>query len=315
MVASLSSLSVTDRARLLGSVDAAMLPLRGLTSVSGENHVEWSIDNWTRQASEVIEVDREIAIVQFLPWDTEQLGIRTGRVHLFGSSQTSNDDRWQKLATNVVAWAQDNQIRFVDAKIPTNNLYRARFLEQAGFHIVDTLVTIRRNIGPEDSCSHHTIRHAISEDLPALESLSRSAYGDLEAIQDRFFLEAEIAHDRASELFVAWIRNSYNKQKNGRGVILVAEERNELLGYIALEQLDEKIFPGCWYDSLNAIDERARGRGVYKSLMRSAFSELRARGAQTLITKTQVSNARVINAWLHAGASILESHVTLHWIK
>jgi GNAT superfamily N-acetyltransferase len=317
LIRSLSSLSTEERLLLQKRVQGSQLPLRAICALSEEEHAAWLIQLWAEQETDVVQLDGQTAILQFLPWDTDQLGIRSARLHVFGNAEIvmgKDDEDLIRLAKLVAEWAKHNGVSFVDTKVSAEHLYRARFLEQVGFHVVDTLVTMGST--PSNHASEPaelTIREALAEDLVHLEALSRDAFGDLTVIQDRFFLEPKINHVRAQELFVSWIRNSCQKHVAGTGVVLVAVEGQKLLGYLAMERLDASAFPGCWYDSLNAIDVQARGKGVYKALTRAAFARAHSEQARWLITKTQISNRRVINSWLHAGASLLESHVTLHW--
>ena len=70
---------------------------------------------------------------------------------------------------------------------------------------------------------------------------------------------------------------------------------------------------GYWQDALNAVSEKARGQGIYRSLVIAAMHYALEHEGQGLLTRTQVSTNRVINSWMHLGADLLESFCTLHW--
>lgn len=257
------------------------------------------------------------AILQPLEWDTNILGIKCARLQAFWAGVEHEEIAFKApvLAYVLKACIEESQIQLVDAKLSTKQLYTGRFLELIGFHLVDVLATIHQTIGEHDLKAIEYVRVATDNDLAPLKELSRHAYGDLDAIQDRFYLEPVIPHERAGELFAQWFENSYKKQKADKGIVFVYDEGSGPLGYLAIQRIGEGIRPNTWYDSLNAIVQEARGRGAYKALLAATKNYLSENGQTDLITKTQISNQRVINSWLHAGANILESTATYHWTK
>lgn len=285
-------------------------------------HAASSLSNWSNTGAEIISpeatLDHDFAIVQRLDWDTEQLGIPCARLHAFRTSASprhSDSTHAMLIAGHLREWIGEHKIELVDTKLSTRELYKGRFLEAIGFHLVDVLCTLTLDVSQVATTSDPNVRTATESDRAPLAALSREVYGDLNAIQDRFYLESIIPHERAGRLFGAWFENSFDKQVSGKGIVLVYDEGTGPLGYIALEQIADSIRPHTWYDSLNAVTESARGRGVYKKLVYSALAYLKVVGGQTLITKTQISNQRVINSWAHMGADILESSATYHWTK
>ncbi len=257
------------------------------------------------------------AILQPLEWDTNILGIKCARLQAFWAGVEHEEIAMKAPILSYVLQSciEESQIQLVDFKLSTKQLYTGRFLELIGFHLVDVLATIHQPIDEEPTPPVENVRIMTDDDLAPLKELSRQAYGDLDAIQDRFYLEPVIPHDRAGELFAQWFENSYKKQKADKGIVFVYDEGNGPLGYLAIQRIGEGIKPNTWYDSLNAIVPEARGKGAYKALLAATKNYLRTNGQTDLITKTQISNQRVINSWLHAGANILESTATYHWTK
>lgn len=278
------------------------------------------IDNWIAADAVVIhrgDLSHGFAILQPLVWDTDLLELRCARLHAFcvAASPVNSDDVAMNLAMEVRKCIEQSNIDLIDHKISTRDLYKGRFLEAVGFHLVDVLCTLHATVQDYPSPKQKHVRFASDEDVEQLKRLSSTVYGDLEAIQDRFYLEPSVNHENAGRLFGAWFENSYRKQVAGDGLVFVYDEGAGPIGYLAIEKLPEHIRPNGWYDSLNAVSDEARGRGVYKSLVSAAFHHLRSEGQIDLITKTQISNQRVINSWLHSGANIIESSATYHWTK
>jgi GNAT superfamily N-acetyltransferase len=143
--------------------------------------------------------------------------------------------------------------------------------------------------------------------------MSYDAFGDFEAIQDRFFVEPIVAHERSQTLFREWFYNLARSTRDGKARIVVAEMSGAPVGYVGIEPLAPFNGGIWWKDSLNAVSEASRGKGIYRALVAAAVAEALTAGAAGLFTKTQISTNRVINTWLHAGAKLLESSATLHW--
>jgi hypothetical protein len=258
------------------------------------------------------------AILQPLEWDTNILGIKCARLQAFWAGTEHEEIAFKApvLAYVLKGCIEESKIELVDFKLSTKQLYTGRFLELIGFHMVDVLTTIHAPIDQDEAPQPtENVRIATDDDLEPLKELSRFAYGDLDAIQDRFYLEPVIPHEQAGELFTQWFENSYKKQAADKGKVFVYDEGQGPQGYLAIQSIGEGIRPNTWYDSLNAIAPEARGKGAYKSLLAATKNYLRENGQTDLITKTQISNQRVINSWLHAGANILESTATFHWTK
>lgn len=306
--------------RLTSVLARARLPLESL-AIDKQKLAESLVAGWGQANATVLEHSlgsaSGVAVVHYLKWDTEMLGIQCARLSHFSviGEQFSQDfaDVAEALAESVVAWAIENEIDLLDHKLDTRDLFNARFLEQVGFHSVDVLVTMAsKTSGLDPNVQFDLMRDG---ELQTLKDISRDAFGDLDAIQDRFFLEPSIPHENANRLFEEWFVNSHGKHVSGTGAIGVARQEEVAIGYVALEQLDNEIYDGVWYDSLNAIAAEHRGKGVYKQLIQGAHAYVGRSGGTTLITKTQASNARVINTWLHMGANVLESSISFHWTR
>jgi len=277
--------------------------------------------HWARQGAIIISPDDQLtqgfAILQPLEWDTKLLGIKSARLHAVWAGVERDEIAYKApiLSYTLNSIIEQSEIGLVDYKLSTRQLYVGRFLELLGFHLVDVLCTIHATIDDRPRAAEPHVRMATRDDVEPMKQLSREVYGDLDAIQDRFYMEPVIPRERANDLFGAWFENSYKKQENDRGVVFVYDEGSGPLGYLAIEKIALGIRERAWYDSLNAVSAEARGRGVYKSLLNAVFRYLQQEGQADLITKTQISNQRVINSWLHAGADIIESAATFHWTK
>ncbi|HEY3874973.1 MAG TPA: glycosyltransferase [Candidatus Kapabacteria bacterium] len=331
----LSSLSDRERESFLEAIgNDVRLPMKFL----GGNLSNYHFEQWKKIDPIVYleKVGTEISaacLISELEWDTKVLGIRSGRIHYAnafgGSMEPKQLEALQAVLRKSLDLARSKQIRLLDARVSTEDLFITRAFEQAGFHLVDILVTMGTAKAKFDRVLSNggyrregnslrfedglCIRPMQQSDAAILTTLSESAYGDHTMIQDRFFLEPSIAPDRARQLFVEWFRNLARNHHEGKAIVLVSELNGQPCGYIGMEPMTAPDGTLWLRDSLNAVAEQARGRGVYRSLVLAGFDHAQRTGAAGLFTKTQASTTRVINSWLHLGADLFESTATLHW--
>lgn len=297
-------------------------------SASRDALTRYNLNGWMKAATTLAVHDGDrltaLAFVTPLDWDTRLLGRRSARV-LYSLVDpelpaAARLDASRGLAQKIVEYARSNNIELLDARVSNHDLLVLRSFEQQGFHTVDMLVTLGvpsqsydKVLSGAPNPTGFTIRELADQDIQPLADLSFEAYGETDAIQDRFFLEPSIEHARAQEVFREWFINLTKKHASGEGKVFVADIGGRAVGYLAMEKMTTPDGRLVWKDSLNAIDRTARGMGAYKALVFHAIDHARASGAEALITKTQSSTERVINTWLHMGGSLLESFVTLHW--
>jgi L-amino acid N-acyltransferase YncA len=303
------------------------LPLAGVFAVSDWYALaEYHLNGW--QNAHTIEQSNggteAVCIYQDLPWDSKLLDTPCARIlyaNAFSHHMISNTraKALKQILAECIRDCDQRGIRMIDARVSTRDLFIARAFEQAGFHQVDTLVTLggdRHTLGRmtfAPVASDVTIRSFRAEDEETLAQISYDAFGDFDAIQDRFFVEPLISHERSQELFREWFRTLARHTLEGKARIVVAEADRVPIGYVGIEPLAPFNGATWWKDSLNAVSEKSRGKGIYRALVGAAVQEALNSGVAGLFTKTQISTNRVINTWLHAGANLLESSTTLHW--
>ncbi len=332
----LSSLSDSERNELLKAIERdSRLPMSKIFSGKLANY---HFAQWEKFDPYVF-IERNgngisaVCFLSELAWDTRVLGIPSGRIlyaNAFGGAvELFRINALKTVLGNCLDVARAKKLRLLDARISSEDLFVTRAFEAAGFHLVDVLLTLgasRAKFGRMLGEGSYTrvgdsiqfgngisIRPMRLEDEAALARISASSFGDHTMIQDRFFLEPIIAEDRARKLFEEWFQTLARKHAEGKATILVSELNGVACGYLAMEPMSAPG-GGTWLrDSLNAVAEESRGRGVYRALVLGAFEYAWEHGAAGLFTKTQASTNRVVNSWLHLGGDVLESAATLHW--
>ena len=335
----LSDLSTAEREELFQVItDDAHLPLAKVF-MDGERDAlaDYHLAAW-KNFNPFVFFGREgnrvtaAALLTELEWDTRVLGLPAGRVlyanAIGGAVDANRIHSLHNVLTQTLEYSRQNNLRLIDARVSSEDLFVTRAFEAAGFHLVDLLVTLGTPSEKFDrilSSGGYTrdghsiefgnglrVRPMQPEDESVLAKISQESFGDHTMIQDRFFLEPIIPAERSQALFREWFSNIARTHAQST-LVLTAELDGAICGYIALEPM--AVFGNAlwWKDSLNAVASDARGRGVYRALVIAAFEYARQHNAAGLLTKTQASTQRVINTWLHLGADILESAATLHW--
>ncbi len=322
-----SELSEPDRGEFLSALERdAALPMKFLNGDPGPYYFE----QWQKSNPSVFlrrERDRlaAVCLLSELEWDTRVLGVPATRILYANAFGNTIDDRrivgLRSVLHDAVEFARRKNIRLMDVRVPSEDLFIMRAFEQEGFHLVDVLVTLGAERShfdrildrPKVPFKDILIRPMRPGDETVLAKISETSYGDTSMIQDRFFLEPMIPHERGERLFVEWFVNIARRHHEGNATVLVAEFQGSPCGYLAMEPFPARNGEVWLRDSLNAVAAEARGQGLYRSLVIEAIRYARESGAPGIFTKTQSSTYRVINTWLHLGGAMLESAATLHW--
>jgi len=312
------------------------LPWSGI--LPKESVAEFYAPRWLKTGVELfIEADWHekhlgAMVLQDLPWDSGLLGMPCAR--LYALSQPRNHGAASHdaaLIGEVKATLRSKRIELADLKVSSQDLFLVRSLEDSGFHVVDMLLTLgvsatklpqiasrfasrlKHSDGDVILADDSVIVRPIEErDQATMRHLARVAFSDTDAIQDRFFMEPHIAHEKAQNLFEEWFVNTVRTQERGEGVVLVAESEGKPVGFLTMAAPQTEAIQGYWQDGLNAISTEARGAGIYRALVMAAMHYAAVRGGG-ILTRTQVSTSRVISSWLHMGAELYESFFTLHY--
>jgi GNAT superfamily N-acetyltransferase len=318
---------ITDHSQLPWS---GVLPIAQVAELHG---ARWEADGAEILMRDAWQQSHLGAIVmQELPWDSELLAMPCARLYpLSRRGNYRNAAQDGALLSQLVQALRDRGIQLADIKVSGEDLYLVRSLEESGFHVVDMLLTlgVSREKLPEIVSRFASrieirkdatmlvdgsvlVRPIESRDHATMRKLAREAFSDTNAIQDRFFMEPRIPHERAQDLFEQWLVNSIGAQDRSEGVVLVAEHDGKAVGFLTMAAPRSEALLGYWQDGLNAMLPEARGHGIYRALVMAAMRYTNERGGG-LLTRTQVSTSRVISSWLHMGADLYESFFTLHF--
>ncbi len=199
---------------------------------------------------------------------------------------------------DVLWWLAEWRQRpcFIDAKAAADDLGRTSWLEDAGFRVIDTLLTFER--GEPLNRETAGVREASAADADAVAELAGRAFA-----QSRFHLDSRIGASIANRIKAAWARNYFAGRRGD--AMVVAEQDGRILGFLQLIRGNA----GTWAIDLIAVDADARGRGLGGRLV--AFAARRA-GCRRLRVGTQVANVRSIRLYESLGFRLVDARYVFH---
>ena len=214
------------------------------------------------------------------------------------------------------ALAQQKGLEFLMARVGSRDILAGQCLEAAGFCLMDNSVEWLLDL---TGLPPLTLRPGLEatpwqdRDRAALLDLASRAFSYLPAYADRFTLDPRLRHG-SGRLYAAWLDNSLKGQQADE--VLVLRRAGQVLGFISLRlPSGPKGLPGadCAWVALNALDEPARGQGLYNYMLLHGLHWLKQQGAPQARIRTKVSQNAVINAWSRLGARQVWADMSFHW--
>lgn len=187
---------------------------------------------------------------------------------------------------------------FLHAKADAGDLLQVRFLEDAGFHLVDTLCLLERTGTIALASSPYTLRPARLEDREAVMDL---AGGNLTF--SRFHQDPQIPRETACRLKAAWAGNYFSGRRGDLMVVACAGQA--VVGFLqALFAPD-----GVMVVDLIAVAKEHRGQGAGAGLIAEA---MRLCGRQAVRAGTQLANVGAIRFYQGLGFRLVSASHVFH---
>jgi dTDP-4-amino-4,6-dideoxy-D-galactose acyltransferase len=253
----------------------------------------------------------------FLEWDTRQLGVRAariGRLVLHPDYAASSLAR-SELLGKVYEDCTEKSIRFLTARLGSNETSFIHQLEDDGFNVMDGIITfsydLRLGQVPAGG-GQITLRQAEEADSRELERIAFSSF-----TRDRFHADPRIPPDVADRIYENWIRNSL--RGIGADVVIVGEAEGRLAGFVTC-RVDERsgriLGLSVGTIALVAVDGRARGKGVGTAMMLEALRWFREHGAAVVEVGTQLRNIPSSRVYERMGFRLVASSLSLRkWME
>ncbi|MBI3599211.1 MAG: hypothetical protein HY097_01020 [Nitrospinae bacterium] len=255
-----------------------------------------------------------IISLRTLPWDSNLFGIKMGKIeHIIVSplmEPSIQESVIKILLQQASIFAKENEIQHISVKADTDDHLLIMELQNAGFYIVDCLITYINeiNIKPFGMPSLFNIREYQREDRERIIEIAREAYGNYIG---RFNIDHYIPKSKGLDFYLEWTKNCCDGIE--ADVMMVAEKGGKVVGFLCfkankiLNDLSNKIkYMGR---GLSAISKD--GRGAYVSLV-SEFIKHSVKTSTMIDYDTQINNFSVIRIWNKLGLSYVRSKHTFH---
>ena len=228
------------------------------------------------------------ALCEELPWDSAFFGVSIARALRSRLDEASRDA--------ILEWCRGKRIDCLYFLCPLEDAPTQRLLADSTFDLVGVRVTLSRPAERDEGDSPGHFRSATVDDIPRLREIALTSHRDTRFHADRHFDPA-----RCDELYATWIENSVRGYATQ---VLVADEEIGAVGYITLH-IDsherEQAVARTARIGLFAVDERWRGRGLGRSLLRRAAEVLHEQGVQGTSVVTPGRNTGALKLYKSAG--------------
>lgn len=253
--------------------------------------------------------------LEALAWDTRHFGVKMGRVIFTPDAAVEGVS-----ATLAEATHQGFQQLMTRAAPRDTELLHA--LEDAGFRLMDTLVTLQLDLSalpavsePPRAFHARVVRAATNADQNSLMAIARNAFADREVWLDRFHADPRLnAHGRADDLYVQWAKNSVAPATPNNSmadhVLVAGPEQGTPMGFITCRR-GSATTPGVV--SLNAVNKIARRHGVYRLLVHHALQWFEEQGTSHVTIRTSITSQAIHRTWFRLGATLSHVEHTFHW--
>jgi hypothetical protein len=201
--------------------------------------------------------------------------------------------------------ATEAEVRLVSCKVPADDYARLHAVQQAGFKVVDCVVSLTSHHARKKAVTDSPLRLRLAqaEDLPALEQIALSAF-----TTGRYFADQDFPAELAQKRYAAWARNAVTGRVPG-GMVLVAEYEGKLAGFLV-----EKVEDGHSQGQLACVNPEFRN-GIFMYALLVAHGDwMRENGILKATTgPISLGLMQVINLNLSIHSTLNEPEYILHW--
>lgn len=257
-----------------------------------------------------------VGLARPLAWDSAFFGVSMARLDfvLRGGDAVAPgvlDATIQALLDRLRA----SGVRHVAARADVADMALVFALEQAGFRLMDALVTYfthPRREPPREVRDFGRIRPFEPRDEPEVLAITAEAY---RGYRGRFQLDRHLPRERSDALYLEWAR-ACCAGRMADCVVVADDGHGGLLGWASTRRVEPASSAGgktVWIGSLGAC--RHERPGAYAGLLRTlALANYEAGGVTE--TQTQNHNIAAVRVYDAVGARYVRGEYTFHaWLK
>jgi hypothetical protein len=253
-----------------------------------------------------------VAVVRALEWETRFFGVPMGRIeYLLPADSPGGRARVLRAALDAL---KSMGVRHVSARSDVADIVGIGVLEDAGFRLMDGLVTYitrPRKEPPREVREVGTIRPFRPADAEEVIAITASAY---RGFRGRFHLDPHLPGDRCDDFYVEWARQSINGQM--ADTVLVSEGGDgRLVGFLAWRRREP-------VSTVGGISVFGGGLGACRSDVPGGYAGLIRAGTiwaheheGVAECQTQNYNFATVRIYEAVGAHYVRAEYTLHaWL-
>lgn len=250
------------------------------------------------------------------PWDSEIYGMRMGRIlAAFGAQGASALPSRSDAVRQLMAHVQDVGYDFVDMQVHVADVATLHALEDAGFRITGTNLSLVWDLSLPPAAMPQTpasIETASASDLEALGVMAqRSIPG-----HSRFVDDPQLPRGRAMDVIREWALNSVRGYADH---VVLARLEGEIAGYCTwkIHRDSGRLLGGKLAAlDLTAVAPEARRMNVLSAMAHAGLEWARAEGCVGAEVWTHVLNTGMQRACgVTLGARTLSARHSFHWHK
>lgn len=190
---------------------------------------------------------------------------------------------------------------FIYSKLSVSAVNFVEFVENNGFHLVDTNVTLEKHYNVHNDFNKNCeIRFANANDEKVTVQLARHSF-----VYSRFHLDTRFPKEIADRVKAEWVRN-YFKGSRGEWMVLAIKNAT-VVGFLQLlsNNKDTLII------DLIAVDQSYRRLGVAKDMI--VFAERNLSQFKYVSVGTQIANVPSLKFYNRLGFFIIDSSYVFHY--
>jgi dTDP-4-amino-4,6-dideoxy-D-galactose acyltransferase len=196
--------------------------------------------------------------IQFLDWDTKQLGVSTARITL--SDTLLNPAMLREILKN----ARDQGLNLIYLVIPSAEKEMINTAKNLGGILVDHKITYLIDLKTKAIDANKNTIETYTETLPSPELIALAFESGK---YSRFRVDPNITEKQFEDIYRQWITNSVNHTVADDVLVIRDSDTKKILGMVTVGEKNQRGDIG-----LLAVDKDARGKNIGTKLVQAAQS-------------------------------------------
>ena len=293
-------IEASDIARLAAAGHKPYGHISSLPAGSAEEHYRCYLESRLEDEScTAFPGSNGVVLLCDLPWDSERLGVRSGRIEVHGDTSLGE----------ALSAAKDRGYRFLWSKCPSRNPIQAHALEDAGFRLMDCeMVLVYGGGGAAENEGRFRIEAMQAKPIPELACI-----GGVFS-QSRFHADPNIANEAADGL---WRESVINALAGRADEVFVAFDGDNPVGMVSC--MDDALSADVFGKPVRTffhvgVAPGQQGKGAGWQMLAAAIKGSSAKAA-ALRVETQSANRAALALYQGCGFQVAASYYSFHyWI-